>query len=74
MRSFLATTHPYTTLWAAHAYLFDLANNAFSGVQYQSVVALLLQRGSQAGNPAIVTLKGTAKDQLLSHDESGRRW
>lgn len=33
---------------------------------------LLLQRGSQAGNPAIVTLEGTAKDQLLSHDRESR--
>lgn len=36
---------------------------------------LLLQRGSEGSNPAIVTLKGTAKDQLLSHDRSlGGRW
>lgn len=31
---------------------------------------LLLERGSQASNPAIVTLEGTAKNQLLSHDGS----
>lgn len=31
---------------------------------------VLLQRGSQGGNPAIVTLEGAAKDQLLSHDRS----
>jgi hypothetical protein len=30
---------------------------------------LLLKRGSQAGNPAIVALKGSAKDELLSHDQ-----
>lgn len=34
---------------------------------------LLLQRGSQASNPAIVALKGTAKDQLLSHDRGVRK-
>ena len=34
---------------------------------------LLLQRGSQASNPAIVTLEGTAKDQLLSHDRGMRK-
>jgi hypothetical protein len=31
---------------------------------------VLLQRGSQGSNPAIVTLEGAAKDQLLSHDRS----
>jgi hypothetical protein len=30
----------------------------------------VLQRGSQGSNPAIVTLEGAAKDQLLSHDRS----
>lgn len=34
---------------------------------------LLLQRGSQASNPAIVALKGTAKDQLLSHNRGVRK-
>jgi hypothetical protein len=29
---------------------------------------LLLQRGRQGGNPAIVALEGAAKNQLLSHD------
>lgn len=33
------------------------------------VIFLLLKRGSQAGNPAIVALKGSAKDELLSHDQ-----
>jgi hypothetical protein len=31
--------------------------------------SLLLKRGSQAGDPAIVALKGSAKDELLSHDQ-----
>jgi hypothetical protein len=35
-----------------------------------SGIPLLLHRGSQASNPAIVTLEGAAKDQLLSHDRS----
>jgi hypothetical protein len=29
---------------------------------------LLLQRGGEGSNPAIVALKGAAKNQLLSHD------
>lgn len=33
------------------------------------IIFLLLKRGSQAGNPAIVALKGSAKDELLSHDQ-----
>jgi hypothetical protein len=31
---------------------------------------LLLQRGGEGGNPAIVALEGAAKNQLLSHDGS----
>ena len=37
---------------------------------HSSEFPLLLQRGSQGSNPAIVTLEGAAKDQLLSHDRS----
>lgn len=36
------------------------------------LVPLLLERGRQGGNPAIVALEGSTEDQLLSHDrESG---
>lgn len=35
-------------------------------------IPLLLQRGSQGSNPAIVALKGTTKNHLLSHiDDEG---
>lgn len=33
-------------------------------------ILLLLQRSSQAGNPAIVALEGAAEDKLLNHDGS----
>lgn len=36
----------------------------------RSYISLLLERGRQAGNPAIVALEGSAVDQLLSHDRS----
>lgn len=32
-----------------------------------AVGLLLLQRGGEGGNPAIVALEGAAKNQLLSH-------
>jgi hypothetical protein len=35
-----------------------------------SIWLLLLQRGGEGGNPAIVALEGAAKNQLLSHDGS----
>lgn len=51
---------------------FSSANfSAFSSNPVSSVCFdVLLQRGSQGSNPAIVTLEGAAKDQLLSHDRS----
>ena len=36
--------------------------------QGESGMPLLLQRGGQAGDPAIVPLKGATVDKLLGHD------
>ena len=46
--------------------------NFFLVFDIGSGIPLLLQRGGKGSNPAIVTLEGTAKDQLLSHDDDGR--
>lgn len=37
---------------------------------FGAIRRLLLQRGGEGGNPAIVALEGAAKNQLLSHDGS----
>ena len=41
--------------------------------QRKKKISLLLQRGGKGSNPAIVTLEGAAKDQLLRHDRSSGR-
>jgi hypothetical protein len=35
--------------------------------KFEAIGLLLLQRGGEGGNPAIVALEGAAKNQLLSH-------
>ena len=53
---------------STHAFFFSPRLRAFAGARLDGE-CLLLKRGSQAGNPAIVALKGSAKDELLSHDQ-----
>jgi hypothetical protein len=38
---------------------------------YRSLANVLLQRGSEGGNPARVALEGATENQLLGHDEDG---
>lgn len=37
--------------------------------KFEMRASLLLKRGSQAGNPAIVALEGSAEDELLGHGQ-----
>ena len=69
------STNTKTSMRYVYGYTHGFACSSIYVFYPCKSVPLLLQRGSQGSNPAIVTLKGAAKDQLLSHDRSlGGRW